>query len=117
MKPDRLFHRRNIRCDHHLLGESIMRTSLVIVSLVAGVSAIAGLGTSAFADKGTYSAWGHDFTYEPFQSKPVDITVATDKKTGHTMNLVKLKNGHMMVLIPADRYMALMTTPSDDMME
>lgn len=82
----------------------------------AALCALAAAG-SATAVAATYEAWGHTFTYNNFQPVTVDMTVATETATGHKMNLVRLKNGHMMALVPADRYMALMSTPSDDMVE
>lgn len=85
---------------------------LIVVASIAG---LVGAGASALA--GTYEAWGHTFTYDGFQPQTVEATVATEKGTGHKMNLVRLKNGHMMALVPADRYMALMTTPNEDMLQ
>ncbi len=86
--------------------------NLVVFASLAG---LVGAGASAMA--GTYEAWGHTFTYDSFQPRTVDVTVGTEKATGHKMNLVRLKNGHMMALVPADRYMALMTgSDADDML-
>ena len=87
--------------------------ALTISATGVGIGMAAGGGGGG----GTYSAWGHEFTYDTFAPQQLDVTVAQEKATGHKMNLVKLKNGHMMALVPADRYMALMTTPSDDMVQ
>ncbi|WP_246725441.1 hypothetical protein [Beijerinckia sp. L45] len=92
-----------------------MRTFRAIAPLTLGLLGTAGLIGHAAA-QGTFSAWGHDFTLAPFQTQTLEMTTATEKATGHKMNLVKLKNGHLMALVPADRYMALMTTPAEDMM-
>lgn len=100
-----------------------MRKSIVIGSVIALAASATGIGIGMAAGGGggdgrlgnTFSAWGHDFTYDSFAPKQLDVTVATEKKTGHKMNLVKLRNGHMMALVPADRYMGLMTTPVDDL--
>lgn len=83
--------------------------------LVAAAAAVVTAGMGAVAK--TYEAWGHTFTYNDFAPQSLDVAVATEKSTGHKMNLVRLKNGHMMALVPADRYMALMTTPEDDMVQ
>lgn len=85
--------------------------------VAATFAALAGASLTALA--GQYEAWGHTFTYDEFKPTTVDATVATEKATGHKMNLVRLKNGHMMALVPADRYMALMLSPSnqDDMLQ
>lgn len=82
--------------------------------LVAAAAALVAAGAGAAAK--TYEAWGHTFTYSDFAPQSLDVAVATEQSTGHKMNLVRLKNGHMMALVPADRYMALMTTPDDDML-
>ena len=85
------------------------------ILVAAGVSALLTAG-AAYAQQ-TFEAWGHTFTYGNFQPQMLDVAVATEKGTGHKMNLVKLKNGHMMAVVPADRYVALMSTPDDDMMQ
>ena len=83
---------------------------------VLGVLAVAATVVGSIAAvAGTYEAWGHTFTYDDFQPRTFDVTVATERSTGHKMNLVRMKNGHMMALVPADRYMALMTMPDEDM--
>lgn len=91
-----------------------MRTLILAGTVMAAI--VSGLGTSMAAE-GTYSAWGHDFTLSQFHETPMQVAVAIERSTGHTMNIVKLKNGHMMTLVPADRYMALMTPASDDMIK
>lgn len=83
----------------------------MIATLTAAVVIVGAAGALA----ATYEAWGHTFTYDSFKPQMLDVAVATEKETGHKMNLVRLKNGHMMAMVPADRYMALMTTPTDDM--
>ena len=93
-----------------------MRNIILATAAGAIIATTAGIGIS-MAGGGTFTAWGHEFTYDSFTPQQLDVTVATEKSTGHKMNLVKLKNGHMMALVPADRYMALMTTPSDDMVQ
>lgn len=86
---------------------------LIVVASLAG---LVGAGASALA--GTYEAWGDTFTYGSFAPQTVDSTIATEPATGHKMNLLRLKNGHMMALVPADRFMALMSTGnSDDMLQ
>lgn len=80
--------------------------ALAVTAVIAGtIAAVAG----------TYQVWGHTFTYDDFQPRMLDVTVATERSTGHKMNLVRMKNGHMMALVPADRYVGMMTTPDDDM--
>lgn len=83
----------------------------------ATLAALAGASLTALA--GTYEAWGHTFSYDEFRPMTLDVTVATEKSTGHKMNLIRLKNGHMMAVVPADRYMALMLSPPnpDDMLQ
>ena len=85
--------------------------------LIVVASATALLGAGATSIAATYEAWGHTFTYDTFRPQTIDVTVATEKTTNHKMNLVKLKNGHMMAMVPADRFMALMTPNSDDMLQ
>lgn len=94
-----------------------MRISSLAASLALGLVTAGGLAIGSASAQGTFSAWGHEFTLGPAQSQTLDVYVATEKATGHKMNLVKLKNGHMMALVPADRYMALMSTPSEDMVQ
>lgn len=86
------------------------------VAITAAVAASIAVGTIA-AIAGTYSVWGHTFTYDEFRPQTFDVTVATDRTTGHKMNLIRMKNGHMMALVPADRYIGLMNTPEDDMVQ
>lgn len=98
----------------------IFASTLTVIAVSAagvGIGMAAGGGGGDGVNHNTFSAWGHDFTYDSFAPQQLEATVATEKATGHKMNLVKLKNGHMMALVPADRYMALMTTPSDDMLQ
>ena len=90
-----------------------MKTSVIL----ATVAAVVGSGVGAAAVAGTYEAWGHTFTYDTFQPQMMDVTVATERGTGHKMNIVKMHNGHMMALVPADRYIGLMTIPDDDMVK
>lgn len=84
----------------------------LLATLATTTALFAAAGTFA----ATYEAWGHTFDYDSFQPRMLDVAVGTERATGHKMNLVKLKNGHMMALVPADRYVALMTTPTDDML-
>jgi hypothetical protein len=107
---------RTARRNNKASWEINMRNVFVVAGLAAVVATTAGVGVG-MASMGTFSAWGHEFTYDSFTPQTVDVTVATEKATGHKMNLVKLKNGHMMALVPADRYLGLMTIPDEDMMK
>ena len=72
--------------------------------LAVGLSSAAGIGFALADESGMFK----DFELTPFQSQTLEVAVATEKANGHKMNVVKLKNGHMMVLVDADKYMALM---------
>ena len=88
-----------------------MKKSLLVST--AAILVVAGAGAVAQ----TYEGWGQMFTFGDFTPHSLDIAVATEKNTGHKMNLVRLKNGHMMVLVPASRVMGLMTPSEDDMVQ
>ena len=90
--------------------------------LAAGLVAIGAFSATAIArandaeNLAAASHWGRYFTMAPYQSRPIDVTIATNKKTGEKMNVVKLDNGHLMVLVPAEKYLAIMSeTPDQDM--
>ncbi len=44
----------------------------------------------------------------PFAKQEFEVATATDKKTKLKMTIVKMKDGHMMVLTPAEAYMMLL---------
>ena len=85
---------------------------LSILTLVA----FASFAAPALAQDRTLPAGFNDFEMSAFQMKQAEIGVATDKHTGHKVNVVKMKNGHMMVLVPFETYAVMMKgTGPDDM--
>jgi hypothetical protein len=60
---------------------------------------LAAASESAFAQQ-TFSAWGHDFTVSNFAPQQMMIAVARDRTTGRKFNVLKLKNGKMMAIVP-----------------
>ena len=61
---------------------------------------IVGAGPALASLSSLVSAWGHDFTVTPFETKEVMVAVATDKTTGAKFNVVKMPNGHLMTPVP-----------------
>ena len=67
----------------------------------------------------TIDVWGQMFEIEDPHPMMVDVGVLTDVKSRrHHMNYIKLKNGHMMAVVPMDEFMALAKpTGPDDMLQ
>jgi hypothetical protein len=65
---------------------------------IAGALVAASSGT-ALAQQ-TFSAWGHDFTVSNFAPQQMMVGVATDRATGRKFNVIKLRNGTMMAVVP-----------------
>ena len=87
-----------------------MRTSIL------ALAALATFPLPAFAQNRTLPAGFGAFEISAFEMQQAAIAVAMDKMTGHKVNVVKMKNGHMMVLVPFDGYAAFMKgTGPDDM--
>ena len=85
--------------------------------IVAGAAMIILIAGAAFAR--TIDVWGQMFEVEDARPMTVDVGILTDVKTRrHHMNYIKLKNGHMMAVVPMDQYMALgKPTGPDDMLQ
>lgn len=79
-----------------------------LLSLVAGAAAAR-----------TIDVWGQMFEIEDAHPMTVDVGVLTDVRTKrHHMNYIKMKNGHMMAVVPLEQYMALAKpTGPDDMLQ
>ena len=85
-------------------------------TILLGSAALVAIGLS-LANARTFEAWGHEFETSDFAPQTVDVSVLTDKATKHHMNVIRLKNGHMMAVVPMDQYMALYKmTDADDML-
>lgn len=66
----------------------------------------------------TIDVWGQMFTIEDAHPMTVDVGVLTDSSGHHRMNYIRLKNGHLMAVVPMDEYQSFgRMTPSDDMMQ
>ena len=60
---------------------------------------VAATSESALAQQ-TFSAWGHDFTVSNFAPQQMMVAVARDRTTGRKFNVLKLRNGKMMAIVP-----------------
>ena len=84
-------------------------------TILLGSVALVAIGLS-LATARTFEAWGHEFETSDFTPQTVDVGVLTDKATKHHMNIIRLKNRHMMAVVPMDQFMALYKmTDADDM--
>lgn len=66
----------------------------------------------------TIDVWGQIFEIEGAHPMMVEVGVMTDVRSKHHhMNYIKLKNGHMMAVVPMDQFMAFgKATGADDML-
>ena len=84
---------------------------------VLAFATIAASTAPVLAQDRTLPAGFEDFEVSAFQTMQADVSVATDKKSGHKVNIVKMKNGHVMVMIPWGSYAPIMKgTGPDDML-
>jgi len=94
-----------------------IRLPLTLVLVAVTSATLLGAGAAARADDSenfaAASPWGRYFKMAPFQTHTLEVTVATDKQSGRQMNLVRLPNGHVMALVPADCYMSLIEKTSE----
>jgi lipopolysaccharide/colanic/teichoic acid biosynthesis glycosyltransferase len=66
--------------------------------LLAGVLVVAVSG-QAMAQR-TISAFGSTFTVSDFAPRQMMVAVATDTRTGRKFNVLKMRNGKMMAIVP-----------------
>ena len=81
---------------------------------IAGALVAASSG-SAFAQQ-TFSAWGHEFSVSSFAPQQMMVAVASDSRTGRKFNVLKLKNGKMMAIVPINRMKGMPATAEKDML-
>lgn len=89
-----------------------MRKRIVVIASL--LSIVAG---GAIAR--TIDVWGQMFEIEDANPMMVNVGVLVDVKSRrHQMNYIKLKNGHMMAVVPMEQFMALAKpTGPDDMLQ
>ena len=92
-------------------------TCLTIVSLATACQFATVAMADDFENFAAASPWGRYYSMSPGQKQQVDMRVATEKATGKTVNVITLANGHMMVLVPAERFMSLVSpVPAEEML-
>ena len=61
--------------------------------------------TTAVLAQGTATG---DWDISAFSNQTVEMAVATDRKTGHKMRVIRMKSGDLMAIVPATPLWALM---------
>lgn len=80
-------------------------------TVVAGTLIVLG-ATVALARE--ISVWGQNFDVDDFQPQQLFVATMTDPRTHHKMNVVKLKNGHMMGLVSLEQLFAPTAMTKDE---
>ncbi|WP_426314823.1 hypothetical protein ACN9MF_02385 [Methylobacterium fujisawaense] len=75
----------------------MMRAILPAVALLAGT----GVATASLSS--LVGAWGRDFVVTPFEPMQLMVAMAADKITGKQFNVIKMPDGHVMVVVPFDQ--------------
>ncbi|MEA1830775.1 hypothetical protein U8607_01645 [Methylobacterium durans] len=74
-----------------------------MLKTLALTSALITAGIGGALAQTTFMAWGHNFDLSPFRATEMQVATATERGTGKSFNVVKLKNGHMMAVVGIDR--------------
>ena len=87
-----------------MLFKNILAAALTLAAVSATPAAYAdtpiALGGTDVTGAHALSMHGHVLDASGFQDERVQLGSLTDRSNGHRMRVVKLRNGHMMALVP-----------------